>query len=106
MDSEVRRNGVVVFTGSAATVNVSVAAGDVISWKTNGLHDQVLVEGVAGKWDIGGFGTTQGAPTPDQVLHFVAKVTDGDSDFATDNFSIGIDGTGDDDDGLVDGVIV
>jgi hypothetical protein len=104
--TEVKRNGVVVFTGSAASVNVSVAAGDKIEWKTAAPHDQVLVEGVAGKWDIGGFGTTQGAPTPDQVLNFVAKVTDGDGDSATDNFSIGIDGTGIYDDGQVGGVSV
>ena len=104
--TEVKRNGVVVFSGSAASVNVTVAAGDLISWKTSGLHDQVLVEGVAGKWDIGGFGTTQGAPTPDQALHFVARATDGDGDFATDNFSIGIDGTGIHDDGVVAGVTV
>jgi hypothetical protein len=104
--TEVRRNGVVVFTGSAATVNVAVAANDTISWKTSGPHDQVLVEGVAGKWDIGGFGTTQGAPTPDQKLDFVVRATDGDADFSTSGFSIGIDGTGIFDDGVVAGVSV
>jgi hypothetical protein len=104
--TEVKRNGVVVFTGNATSVNVTVASGDTISWKTNGLHDQVLVEGVAGKWDIGGFGTTQGAPTPDQKFDFVARVTDGDGDFSTSGFSVGIDGTGIFDDGIVSGVTV
>ena len=64
----------------------------------------MLIEGVAGKFDIGGFGTTQAQPTPDQMLDFVAKVTDGDGDSNTAGFSIGIDGTGIYDDGHVAGV--
>jgi hypothetical protein len=66
----------------------------------------VLIEGVAGKFDIGAFAITQSNPTPDQKLDFVVRVTDGDGDFATSGFSIGIDGTGPNDDDLVDGVVV
>jgi len=104
--TEVRVNGVVVFTGSAASVEVDISAGAMVSWKTAGLHDVVLVEGVSGKFDIGGFGTTQVAPTLDQKLDFVVKVTDGDGDSNTSGFSIGIDGTGVNDDGIVAGVTV
>jgi hypothetical protein len=104
--TEVKVNGVVVFTGNQASVEININAGDTVSWKTAGLHDVVLVEGVSGKFDIGGFGTTQGAPTPDQKLDFVVRVTDGDGDFATSGFSIGIDGTGPNDDGLVNGVVI
>jgi hypothetical protein len=104
--TEVKVNGVVVFAGSQASVEININAGDTVSWKTAGLHDCVLVEGVAGKFDIGGFGTTQGQPTPDQKLDFVVRVTDGDGDFATSGFSIGIDGTGPNDDGVVGGVVV
>ena len=103
--TEVKVNGVVVFSGSQGSVVVNnINAGDRVSWKTSGLHDVVLVEGVSGKFDIGGFGTTQGAPTPDQKLDFVVKATDGDGDSATSGFSIGIDGTGPFDDGIVTGV--
>jgi len=104
--TEVKINGVVVFTGNQASVELNINAGDTVSWKTSGLHDCVLVEGVAGKFDIGGFGTTQGAPTPDQKLDFVVKVTDGDGDSATSGFSIGIDGTGPFNDDIVAGVTV
>jgi hypothetical protein len=102
--TEVRVNDVVVFSGSSASVEVNISAGARVSWKTAGLHDVVLVEGVSGKFDIGGFGTTQVAPTPDQKLDFVVRVTDGDGDFSTSGFSIGIDGS--DEDSLVAGVIV
>ena len=86
-------NGVaVVFIRQAPrSVDVSIAAGDTVSGRPTRAHDQVLVEGVAGKFDIGGFGTTQAQPTPDQMLDFVAKVTDGDGDSDTAGFSIGIE---------------
>jgi hypothetical protein len=64
----------------------------------------VLIEGVGGKFDIGAFAITQAQPTPDQKLDFVARATDGDGDFKTSSFSIGIDGTGPFDDGQVAGV--
>ena len=35
-------------------------AGDRVEWTTTALHDQVLIEGVAGKFDIGGFGDHAG----------------------------------------------
>src|SRR5207248_7066432 len=88
----------------ASVVIDNINAGDKIEWKTTALHDTVLVEGVSGKFDIGGFGTTQGQPTPDQKLDFVAKVVDGDGDSSTASFSIGIDGTGPFHDGIVAGV--
>src|SRR5207244_292647 len=58
----------------------------------------------AGKFDIGAFAVIQAQPTPDQKLDFVARATDGDGDFKTASFSIGIDGTGIYDDGQVAGV--
>src|SRR5262249_37015816 len=76
-----------------------------VEWDTNALHEQVLIEGVVGKFDIGGFGVAQPQPTPDQQLDFTAQATDGDGDFDTASFSIGIDGTGIFDDGMVPGVL-
>jgi nucleoside-diphosphate-sugar epimerase len=67
-------------------------------------RDQVLIDDVAGKFGTGGFGAVQAQPTPDQKLDFVAKVLDGDGDSGTSGFSVGIDGTGPFDDGLVSGV--
>ena len=81
-----------------------LGAGNKITWDTSGKHDQVLIQNVAGKFDIGGFGITQPAPTPDQKLDFTVTATDGDGDTASASFSVGIDGTGINDDGLVAGV--
>jgi hypothetical protein len=104
----VKVNGVAVsFTPSGNGVIVSgLHSGDVIEWTTSAPHDRVLIEGVAGKFDIGAFAVTQAQPTPDQKLDFVVKVTDGDGDSATSGFSIGIDGTGPFDDGAVGGVAI
>jgi hypothetical protein len=96
-------NVTVTFIGGVARV-AGLNANYRIEWDTAAKHDQVLITGVAGKFDIGGFGTTQAAPTADQKLDFVAKATDGDGDSATAGFSIGIDGTGNFDDGVVGGV--
>ena len=83
-----------------------LGAGYKVEWFTNAVHDQVLITGVAGKFDIGGFGISQAQPTPDQLLSFTAKVTDGDGDFASDSWNIGIDGTGIHDDDDVAGVSI
>ena len=76
-----------------ATVS-GLNAGYKIQWDTSAKHDQVLITGVAGKFDIGGFGVVQSNPIPDQKLDFVVRVVDGDGDSNTAGFSIGIDGTG------------
>jgi hypothetical protein len=52
----------------------------------------VLIEGVAGKFDIGGFSITQTQPTPAQDLPFTVQATDGDSDFQQDSFNVHING--------------
>ena len=65
----------------------------------------MLIEGVAGKYDLGGFNIQLQQPTPDQKLDFTVQIADADGDTASDSFSIGIDGTGINDDGVVDGVI-
>ena len=93
-------NVTITFTAGVARV-AGLNAGYKIEWDTTAKHDQVLIQDVAGKFDIGGFGAVQGSPTPDQVLSFVAKVTDGDGDFSTSGFKIGIDGTGIFDDDIV-----
>jgi len=77
-----------------------------IEWDADEDFDQTLITGVAGKFDIGGFGFLQGNDTPDQLLEFTAQVTDGDGDFATDSWKIGIDGTGIYDDNDVDGISI
>jgi hypothetical protein len=100
--------------GQDPDVTINIAAGVAtvsgldskyrVEWDTNGVHEQILITGVAGKFDIGGFGATQAAPTPDQKLDFVVTATDGDGDTATAGFSVGVDGTGIFDDGAVAGV--
>jgi len=77
-----------------------------IEWDADEDFDQTLITGVAGKFDIGGFGFLQLSETPDQKLDFTAQVTDGDSDTDTASWSIGIDGTGFFDDNFVSGVII
>ena len=82
-----------------------MGGGDRIEWTTATPHDRVLIKGAGGKFDVGAFDITQAQPTPDQKLDFVVRATDGDGDFSTSSFSIGIDGTGIYDDGLVNGVL-
>src|SRR5262249_498897 len=93
----------VSITGGVATVS-GLDSGFTIQWTTSAPHDRVLINGVAGKFDVGRFDITHAQPTPDQKLDFVARATDGDGDFKTASFSIGIDGTGSFDDGHVTGV--
>lgn len=79
-------NGVATVTGFSTNYK--------IEWVADEDFDQVLVTGVAGKFDIGGFGFVQGNDTPDQVLDFTATVTDGDGDSSEASWKVGIDGTG------------
>ena len=90
----------VTFSAGVATVS-GLGAGYKVEWDASSAFNKVLVEGVSGKFDIGGFGATQLNPTPDQKLDFTAKITDGDGDHSTANFSVGIDGTGPFHDGIV-----
>jgi hypothetical protein len=99
-DGQQVANPQVTLTAGVATV-AGLGAGYTVEWDTGGLHDRVLIEAVAGKFDIGGFGTSQPQPTPDQLLTFEATVTDGDGDTALDVFTVGIDGTGIYDDGVI-----
>jgi hypothetical protein len=68
-----------------------------VEWDTWAPHDQALIAGVVGKFDVGGFGTTQNNSTPDQKLDLLR---------ATAGFSVGVDGTGIFEDGIVSGVAV
>ena len=79
------------FAGGIATVG-GLGSGDKIAWTTSAPHDRVLIEGVAGKFDIGGFQITQNQPTPAQDLPFTVKATDGDGDFQQDAFNVHING--------------
>jgi hypothetical protein len=91
-----------------------LSTGDKVTWTTSGAHNRVLIEnisatdGVAGNdnntFDIGGFGLTQAQPAPDEKLDFTVQIADADGDTASDSFSIGIDGTGVNDDNHVEGV--
>jgi hypothetical protein len=93
-------NVAITISSGVATVS-GLNAGYKIQWDTSAKHDQVLITGVAGKFDVGGFGVVQSNPIPDQKLDFVVRVVDGDGDSDTASFSIGIDGTGIFDDGVV-----
>src|SRR5262245_3633444 len=77
------------FANGIATVG-GLGAGDKIAWTTSAPHDRVLIEDVAGKFDIGGFQITQTQPTPAQDLPFKVQATDGDSDFAQASFNVHI----------------
>jgi len=77
-----------------------------IEWDADEDFDQTLITGVAGKFDIGGFGFLQLSETPDQKLDFEATVTDGDGDTDVATWQIGIDGTGSFDDNQVSGVVI
>jgi hypothetical protein len=72
-----------------------------IEFETETNHDMALVEGVAGKFDIGGFNIVERQDIPDQQLEFEATVTDGDGDTNSDSWTIGIDGTGQFDNGII-----
>jgi hypothetical protein len=100
-------NNVVVTLNADGTATVSGLA-DLyrVEWDTAGVHDQVLIKGVAGKFDIGRFSVSQPQPTPDETLQFTAQIKDADGDTATARFTIGIDGTGVNDNDQVSGVIV
>src|SRR5262245_43358305 len=50
--------GIILNPDGTAAVS-GLAAGYKVEWDTNALHDQVLIEGVAGKFDIGGFGVNR-----------------------------------------------
>ncbi len=64
-----------------------------VEWSAPG-HDGVLIEGVAGKYDLGGFNLVVTQPTADQQFDFTVNVTDFDNDVVTSNeFSVGVDGT-------------
>jgi Domain of unknown function (DUF5801) len=102
-------------TGGVLTVS-GLSSGDEVTWTTSGTHDRVLIEnisnadGIAGNdnntFDIGGFSLTQAQPTPDEKLDFTVQIADFDGDTDTASFSIGIDGTGVNDNDQVAGVII
>ncbi len=106
-----------VEAGLSSSINISINGDGVatvsgfqtnymIQWDADEDFDQTLITGVAGKFDIGGFGFMQGNDSPDQLLEFTAQVTDGDGDYGTASWKIGIDGTGIFDDGSVSGVLI
>ena len=93
----------VTITNGVARVS-GLGANFKVEFDGSANFDQVKITDVLGKFDVGGFGILQGQDTPDQLLHFTAKVTDGDGDHATADWSIGIDGTGVFHDGIVAGL--
>jgi hypothetical protein len=73
-------------------------AGYVVEYFTDDLstmaverHDQVLITGDGGKFDIGGFGISEPQVVPDHYFDFTVQLTDGDTDFATDTFRVTVD---------------
>jgi hypothetical protein len=93
------------FSGGVATVG-GLLRDYTVQWDTDAVHDQVLITGATGKFDIGKFGFLETNEIPDQLLSFTAQVTDGDGDTASDSWNIGIDGTGSFDNDSVSGVII
>ena len=77
-------------SGDTAVIT-GLEAGYIVHWETASDHNQVLVECLDGKFDIGLFGINQPQQTPDHVLNFEVTLTDGDDDTAVDTFSINVD---------------
>jgi hypothetical protein len=84
----------VVVTGLLGqTVKVAgLDSGYKVEYFTDAPHDQSLIEGVKGKFDIGAFGISEPNPTPDKELEFTVAITDFDDDTTNDTFVVGIDG--------------
>ena len=67
-------------------------AGYVVAWSTGANdHDQVLIEGTAGKFDIGSFGLNEAQAIPDHTLDFTVSLTDADGDSVSDSFQVSVD---------------
>ena len=67
-------------------------AGYVVAWNTGANdHDQVLIEGTAGKFDIGSFGLNEAQAIPDHTLDFTVSLTDADGDSVSDSFQVSVD---------------
>ena len=77
-------------------------SGYTFTYVTAAPHDAVQInavndpeESTGNKFDIGAFNILEAQPTPDQKFDFTVDITDFDGDMATSNeFSIGVDGTG------------
>jgi hypothetical protein len=92
--------------GDVTVTGMDTNADYTIKYNTASAHDMAEVDYAAGSYNIGGFSRFTALDTPDKVLDFTARVTDGDGDTATASWHIGVDGTGVNDDGLVSGVSV
>jgi hypothetical protein len=93
-------NNVTIKINADGTAEVdNLSAGDLIKVMSAGssdLFNQVLVEDLSGKFDVGSFGISQAQVIPDQTLPFKVTITDGDSDTAVSNeFNVYIDGNHD-----------
>ena len=80
-----------IFIDSDGVAHITgLEAGYVVSWETDGVDkfDQVLIEGTAGKFDIGGIGISEPQEIPDQTLTFDVTLSEGDSDPVTDTFQV------------------
>jgi hypothetical protein len=84
----------VVVTGIGdPTVDVAgLDSGYKVEYFTSADHDQSLIEGVKGKFDIGAFGIAEPQPTPDKQVEFTVAIEDFDGDTQQDTFVVGIDG--------------
>ena len=80
--------------GTTSVVVSGLDKGYTVEWDTDTLHNRVLVEGVAGKFDVGKFSIGEAGVTPDAELDFQVTIEDFDTfgDTAVADFTIGIDG--------------
>ena len=105
-----------VFDNGDGTFTITgLSTGDQVKWTTDDPHNRILIQNTSNTdadttndnntFDIGGFSLAQAQPAPDEKLDFTVQIADADGDTATSEiFSIGIDGTGTNDDDHVDGV--
>jgi hypothetical protein len=106
--------GIVFIQASSGIYHVAVSnlkANYTIEWETAVEHNAALTQNLSGSYDIGGFNLLVGQDTPDQLFDFSVLISDydGDSDGgaadAFANFSVGIDGTGINNDDVVAGAV-
>jgi len=84
-------DGVAHVSGLETGYAVEVFTDDYSTGAVEGVHDQLLVTGEVGKFDIGGFGTSQPQQVPDHYWDFTVQLMDSDGDYIQDTFRVTVD---------------
>jgi hypothetical protein len=82
---------ITVDLGGLTGLVTGLEAGMTVEWVTASAHNQVLVEAVTGKFDMGFFGISEPQQVPDHFYDFTVRLTDADGDFVSDTFRVVVD---------------